>query len=141
MFMTCFGFTLVILGESFHSAMQDAKTFDLSYFKAAEEQSFMASQLTSSVEIARKNGSLLACFAKEVSVPDTIQNAYSEALAGYFSRPAFSSREVQDLYHLLTRPPTPELTSTQQLTEEMLLGLKGLVVRRKKEITDLLVKR
>lgn len=97
----------------------------------------MIGQVKSTIDEARSSGSLLKCFSKE-SVPEKVRREYTDALSRYFQSPVFSVGNVQDLYNLLVKPCTPERTQADQLRSEAIKSLGALVVKRRKEVLDLL---
>ena len=133
MFISSMRFALMLITRAFQECLIRNELFVGP--STISENDFLSAQLQTVVAYLRSDGTLLGWFSK-VSVSETVKVQYADTISVFMKRPVFSSKEVQKLYQLLARPPTPAQQYSDQVTKETLWNLKMLQERRKKEIND-----
>lgn len=138
MLMSSIRYVLVLLCRAVQDIFMTFESMD-AMNQLISENDFVSSQLNKVVAGLKSDGTLIEWFSK-LSPPERVKNHYSENLATFLKRPVFNSKEVQDLYHMLARPPTPDHTSVDQSSKETLRNLRVLLEKRKRELADALMR-
>ena len=134
MLMSTTRFVLVLLSRAVQDIILTCESIDTQN-KSFSENAFVSAKIHAVIAKLKGDGTLMEWFSK-LSLPEKVKNHYSDNLASFLKRPVFDSREIQDLYHMLARPPTPDHSSQDQTLKETLRNLRVLQDKRKRELAD-----
>ena len=138
MLMSSIRFVLVLLSRAAQEILITRESMD-TMNQSVSEIDFVSSKLNAVIAGLKSDGTLIEWFSKS-PVPERVKNNYSENLATFLKRPVFNFNEVEDLYHMLARPPTPDHASVDQSSKETLRSLRMMLEKRKKELADVMMR-